>query len=198
MTTQSYGIYRCGAESLETLQGDTVPGSEPRQSPPKATGGHSFYHTKRRPNGYNKPRRRKVQQQHFKVMHWNAEGVFNKKTELQHFLHENDINVCCIQETHLQPAKSFKVRGYQCFRNDRVGRKKGGIMTLVRNNINAIQTKTHMDDSEFQVLSLRKNNFELTLVNMYSPNDKALSLDHIPTESTNFMVVGDFNSHSQS
>lgn len=71
-------------------------------------------------------------------------------------------------------------------------------MTLVRNNINAIQTKTHMDDSEFQVLSLRKNDLNLTLVNIYSPNDKALSLDKIPTEETNFLVVGDFNSHSQS
>lgn len=71
-------------------------------------------------------------------------------------------------------------------------------MTLVRNNINAIQTKMHMDDSEFQVLSLRLNGFQMTLVNMYSPNDKALSLDSIPMEATNLMVVGDFNSHSQS
>jgi exonuclease III len=133
-------------------------------------------------------------------MHWNAEGVYNKKTELQHFLHERDINVCCIQETHLQPAKSFKVRGYQCFRSDRVGRKKGGILTLVRNNINDFQTKTHTDDSEFQVLSLRKNEFSLTLVNFYSPQDKNLSLhtDSIPTDDTNFIIVGDFNSHSQS
>jgi hypothetical protein len=100
----------------------------------------------------------KNQKQNFKVMHWNAEGVYNKKTELQHFLYERDINVCCIQDKNLQPAKSFKVvRGYQCFRSDRVGRKKGGILTLVRNNINAFQTKTHTDDSEFQVLNLRNN-----------------------------------------
>jgi endonuclease/exonuclease/phosphatase family metal-dependent hydrolase len=34
--------------------------------------------------------------------------------------------------------------------------------------------------------------------NLYSPNDKALSLETIPTEDTNFLIVGDFNSHSQS
>ncbi|XP_052268657.1 uncharacterized protein LOC127870037 [Dreissena polymorpha] len=90
------------------------------------------------------------------------------------------------------------VRGYQSFRCDREGSKKGGILTLVRNNINAVQTKTHMDDSEFQVLSLRKNDFNLKRVNLYSPNDEALSLDSIPTEESNFIVVGDFNSHSQS
>ena len=148
--------------------------------------------------GYSKPRRNTNQHQPFKVMHWNAEGVYNKKTELQHILHDKDINVCCIQKTHLQPAKSFKVRGYQCFRCDRIGRRKGGILTLVRNNINAIQTTTHMDDSEFQVLSLRRNDFNLKLVNVYSPNDKALSLDTITADETNFIAVGDFNSHSQS
>lgn len=77
-------------------------------------------------------------------MHWNAEGVSNKKEELQHFLHENNINICCIQETHLQEEKTFKIRGYQVFRSDRKGRKKGGVMTLVRNNINAVEKKSYM------------------------------------------------------
>jgi hypothetical protein len=57
-------------------------------------------------------------------MHWNAEGVSNKREELQHFLHENNVNICCIQETHLQDDKSFKIRGYQVFRSDRKERKK--------------------------------------------------------------------------
>ena len=62
--------------------------------------------------------------------------------------------------------------------------KEGSYPHLVRNNIDAIQTTTHMDDSEFQVLNLKKKDFHVKLVNLYSPNDKAL-------------VVGDFNSHSQ-
>ena len=48
----------------------------------------------------------------FKVMHWNAERVLNKKTELENILFSMDIQVCCIQETHLSEDKSFKVRGY--------------------------------------------------------------------------------------
>ena len=40
-------------------------------------------------------------------MHWNAEEVFNRREELQHFLHENNVNICCIQETPLQDGKSF-------------------------------------------------------------------------------------------
>ncbi|KAH3692062.1 hypothetical protein DPMN_194939 [Dreissena polymorpha] len=101
MTIQSTSYQRCGAESLGSLQGDSVPGSVPRQSPPKATGGHSFKNTKRRRTGFNKPMMRKVKQQHFTVMHWNAEGVFNKKAELEHTLHEENK---CLLHTRNSPS----------------------------------------------------------------------------------------------
>ena len=51
---------------------------------------------------------------------------------------------------------------------------------MVRNNIDDIQTTTHMDDSEFQVLNLKKKDFHMKLVNLYSTNDKALSLNALP------------------
>ena len=131
-------------------------------------------------------------------MHWNAEGVMNKKTELEHFLHEENINICCIQETHLRSNKPFKVRGYQCFRSDRPDRSKGGVLTLIRNNINACLIDTHMEDSEYQVLEIKTDAAHFQLINFYCPNDKPLSLDTISPEVSNFIVVGDFNSHSQS
>ena len=67
-------------------------------------------------------------------------------------------------------------------------------MKLVRNNISVIQAREHMDDSEFQQQGLRKNDFKLILMNVYSHNGKPLSkLIH-----RYLIVVGDFNSHSQS
>ena len=90
---------------------------------------------------------------HFTIMHWNVERVMNKKTELEHIPHEENISICCIciQETHLQPNKSFKVsmRGYQCFCSDRTDRSKGGVLTPV-NNINACLIDTHMEDSSIK------------------------------------------------
>ncbi|CAG2245306.1 unnamed protein product [Mytilus edulis] len=68
------------------------------------------------------------------IMHWNAEGASNKRDKLQHFLHENNVNICCIQETHLQEGKSFKVRGYQVFRSDRKERKKGEHQLILVND----------------------------------------------------------------
>ena len=84
-------------------------------------------------------------------MQWNTENISNKKTELENFLSKRNVNVFCIQETHLkgcvepgQPeqtgiiAKPFKTRGYQTFRHERKDKSKGGILTLVRNNLNVI------------------------------------------------------------
>ena len=69
---------------------------------------------------------------------------------------------------------------------------------MVRNNIDAIQITTHMDDSEFQVLNLKKKDFQMKLVNLYSPHDKARSLYALPAVEDHCLVVGNFNSHSQS
>ena len=56
----------------------------------------------------------------------------------------------------------------------------------------------HMEDSEYQVLEIKADAADIQLVNFYCPNDKPLSLDNISTEVSNFIIVGDFNSHSQS
>ena len=37
-----------------------------------------------------------------KIMQWNTEGLVKKKTELEHILKEESIDICCIQETHLK------------------------------------------------------------------------------------------------
>ena len=135
-------------------------------------------------------------------MHWNAESAMNKKTELEHILHEKNVDICCIQETHLKSNKKrkdiFKIRGYQCHRADRNDRTKGGVLTLVRNNINAVPLDKHMDDSEYQVFHIHTKTAAFKLVNFYCPDDRPLSLDSINMQATNLLVVGDFNSHSQS
>jgi ribonuclease HI len=131
-------------------------------------------------------------------MQWNSDGVNNKKTELEHFLHTNKIDICCLQETHLQEDKPFKIRGYQMFRSDRQGRKKGGVMTLVRNNINAYVTNRFMEGAEFIEVMATTKERRIRIVNYYCPNDKPLSLDNIQVPSEDFLILGDFNSRSQS
>ena len=71
----------------------------------------------------------------------------NKKGLLRNRLIEEDIDIACIQETHLNPNNMFSIRGYQpAFRVDREGRHKGGIMILVKNNIPAREVKVDTAD----------------------------------------------------
>ena len=44
--------------------------------------------------------------------------------------------------------------------------------------------------SKFQVLNLKKKDFHMKLVNLYSPNDKALSLNALPAVEDHYLAVG--------
>ena len=132
-----------------------------------------------------------------KIMHWNAEGIYNKADALKVFLFENSVDVCCVQETHLQEGKTFKIRGYQVFRSDRQGHK-GGVLTLVRNNIHAIETSRFTGEAEYLQLKLTAGKLSLDLVNYYCPDNKLLSLETINVSASHCIIAGHFNSHSQS
>ena len=140
-------LERCGVVLLDRGQGGTEPGSQPQRSPTSATDCDSD------PSGLTMDGQSRANgQQALKIVQWNAEGVRLKKTELQHFLKLKAIDVCCIQDTHLSSSHRFFIRGYEVFRQDRENRPKGGLLTLVRNNIPAaeIQRSSQADlDMEY-------------------------------------------------
>ena len=90
---------RDGVVSMDS-QVETVPGPQPqRGSPPATDPEHVAGKGQSRATGYN-----------LNICHWNAEGVRTKTLELQTFLKTHNIDVCCIQETHLSPNHRFSVR----------------------------------------------------------------------------------------
>ena len=140
-------VSRDGALPVESRRASRVPGPVPQRGPPHATGGHPVpmrgaRFRRRRANATGRrtsdpgetPRP-------LNILQWNAEGVYNKKIPLTERLYADNIDVACIQETHLNPKQRFTIRGYQTFRMDREGRHKGGIMILVRNSIAASDNK---------------------------------------------------------
>ena len=98
-----------------------------------------------------------------------------QKLELQVFLKEGNIDICCIQETHLNSSHRFSVRGYEIFIRERKDRPKGGILTLVKNT-HAPAEVYRSEDEETEVLGIKllldKN--LLTIHNLYSPPNKQL------------------------
>lgn len=77
-----------------------------------------------------------------KLAHWNANGVRNKTQELAQFLHNNDIDVLLLNETHLKPSLDLIVQNYKTYRSDRLGRPGGGVAALVRNRIRSALTES--------------------------------------------------------
>ena len=68
------------------------------------------------------------------VLQWNADGVLKKKVPLTKKLYEEQIDIACIQETHLNPSHGFKITGYEAIRQARKGHK-GGVLILIRNSM---------------------------------------------------------------
>ena len=100
---------RDGALPVETRQAGGVPGPLPRRSPPKTTmkGGHptpTRHHGRwvkkkryrfRRSMG-DMSRDSQPTEKSLKILQWNAEGIFRKKTQLAQRLKMEDIDIACI------------------------------------------------------------------------------------------------------
>ena len=115
-------------------------GPSPQRGPPSATGGHLTSSCPARRRGVRvgatdldeTPTSRSINS-----LQWNAEGAYNNKIALSERLHQENIDVACLQETHLKDNQHFVMRGYQVFWHDREDRAKGGIAILVKNTIPA-------------------------------------------------------------
>ena len=131
------------------------------------------------------------------ILQWNAAGIYSKKLPLTERLRADNVDVACIQETHLNPKHRFTIRGYQTFRMDREGRHEGGVLTLVNNSIPSRDFKVDTNQqAEIHGVNVTVENTVITVFNVYSPVDKELSLQLLHTPAEKFMAVGDFNSHS--
>ena len=133
------------------------------------------------------------------VLQWNAEGVSKKKVSLAERLHNENIDIACIQETHLTDNLRFTVRGYQTYRVDRQERHKGGVVILVRNNLPAQQITVVTDgQAEITGVDVYVQEKPIRIYNVYCPPDRDLSLNTMDITQENCLVLGDFNSHSPS
>ena len=106
----------------------------------------------------------------------------------------------CIQETNLSSSHRFFIRGYEVFRQDRETLPKGGLLTLVRNNIPAaeIQGSGQADLAMENVgIKLVLAGTPVTVFSICSPPEKQIQLHNIK-EPQSWIITGDFNSHSPS
>jgi exonuclease III len=53
-----------------------------------------------------------------RLAYWNADGVCGRKLELEQFLSEHGVDICLLNETHLESGRALKFANYVCHRMD--------------------------------------------------------------------------------
>jgi hypothetical protein len=59
-----------------------------------------------------RPRRNTVKA--LRIAFWNANGVRGSKIELDYFLAQHGVEVCLLNETHVDPGQAFRFANYVC------------------------------------------------------------------------------------
>jgi hypothetical protein len=62
---------------------------------------------------------------------WNSDGVRSRKLKLEQFLSEHGIDICLLNETHLESGSSLKFLNYVCHRSEHPTLGGGKVISAV-------------------------------------------------------------------
>ena len=139
------------------------------------------------------------------ILQWNVRSLNDYKiTDLLKYTSSHNIDILCLQETHLNSSVNLKIPGYDVLRKDRSSNRiGGGVAILVRSHLKfcGISLPDFSHDIDAIGVKLWLANMEVTVINLYNPNGNNNGHDFFNFISNNFsnsnlVVVGDFNAHS--
>ena len=96
-----------------------------------------------------------------------------KRHRLAEWIQKEDPYICCLQETHLRPRDTYrlKVRGWKKIFHANRNQKKAGVAILISDKIDC-KTKTITRNKEGHDIMIKGSIQEedITIVNIYAPN----------------------------
>ena len=100
-------------------------------------------------------------------------NVPTKRRRLAEWIQKQDPYICCLQETHLKPRDThkLKVKGWKKFFHANRDQKKAGVAILISDKID-FKTKAVKRDKEGHYIMI-KGSIQveyITIVNIYAPN----------------------------
>jgi ribonuclease HI len=153
------------------------------------------------------------------ILQWNADGISSPdaQAELKRSLEKHNIDICAIQETHLNPKKSIRFPGYNIERKDRTTArttdgiiKGGGVITLIREDIKYSITDSplapgdNINDAISVIIYPNENPlYAFRVHNIYAPPIRTSSRDDREdlfnpvfwSTEKDQLFLGDFNAH---
>ena len=125
-----------------------------------------------------------------------------KRQRLAGWIKKQDLYICCLQETHLKPRDTYrlKVKGCKRIFHASGDQKKAGVAILVSDKID-FEIKAVKRDKEGHYMMIKGSIQEedITIINIYGPNIGALQyvrqmLTSMKGEiNSNAIIVEDFN-----
>lgn len=134
-----------------------------------------------------------------RIVTWNANGLNQRAHELEIFLHENNIDIALISETHFSNKNFIRIKGFNSYWTTHPsGRARGGSAVLIKNNIKHYQQEDIRESyMQATVISIQYNGANLNIAAVYCPPR------HTPTKSQfndvfnklgpRFITGGDYN-----
>lgn len=135
------------------------------------------------------------------VMEWNAQSVRPKVPELQEVLDRLEVDIIMLNETHLRPSDTLFLAGYTIYRNDRIGRRGGGVAIGIKHHI-PHKAVPHTDTTGIENISIMvsSNSFNGVFTSIYQPkHDPSFKSDirKLTRRNAEYFIFGDFNAKNR-
>lgn len=134
-----------------------------------------------------------------KIVTWNANGLHKHLSELRLFLHNENIDLCLISESHNTKETYINIEGYQKYNaNHPQNKARGGVTIFVKNNIKHHEySRIELEELQVITVSVKINNKDCTISSIYCPPRYNLQTsdftDLMQTLGPCFILGGDFN-----
>lgn len=138
-------------------------------------------------------------------MYFNARSLRNKIDELRIMLLNEEIDIIAITETYIDTnnidfTHEYQINSYKLYHKDRVGKRGGGVLLYIKENICSLEVQIPSNNSELLCVKINNKDIDINVVvvyrrpthtyqediDLYNNLEKTLS-----TKET--LIIGDFN-----
>ena len=132
-----------------------------------------------------------------KCITWNINSLQKRKATLSHYLHSEDVDVCCLQEVRTS-AHNAKIAGYTYYdKPNTANPSTRGLGIYVKNSIPSSVIEDQCDNIcvEYLIIKVFLDGRTITIINVYNPHDSEVvpKPPHNIIHSDTILLCGDFN-----
>lgn len=134
-----------------------------------------------------------------RVVTWNANGLTDRRQELQTFLEMEKIDIALVSETRLTSKSHIAINNYKIYTtNHPSGNSHGGSAVIIKNNIKHYLMKEYrIEKIQATTIAVLEKHSETFFSAVYCPPRHTISVqdfkDYFSTLGTRFVSAGDWN-----